>query len=216
MNISAKFQLYPYYGFWDDFWTFFSTNLAFWLPWQPIKLSGMDKTDMFDGGLLKEHFCETLSKYLQWHSNKCQFSFSHYKSMATISCHRNQVLIWMRQKMPLFVPPKMLYVKFVKNRLNGFKGDVVWKCWWTDERMPGYTISSHMTLRLRWANNVYWTKQITSNKFFLKYLQNYFAFIYCNIILLLVRHHTSKCKKKCFPLSSVFTNLSLSDRKQHK
>ena len=54
----------------------------------------------------------------------------------------------------------MLYVKFGKNRPHGFRGDVVWK-WWTDDgrwrtdgrRMPAYTISSAMSLRLRWANN---------------------------------------------------------------
>ena len=49
----------------------------------------------------------------------------------------------------------MLYVTYGKNRLHGFRGEVVWKCWRTDDRrrMPAYTISSPMSLRLRWANN---------------------------------------------------------------
>ena len=50
----------------------------------------------------------------------------------------------------------MLYVKYGKNQLHGFR-DVFWKCWrrtTTDgRRMPAYTISSHMSLWLRWANN---------------------------------------------------------------
>ena len=48
----------------------------------------------------------------------------------------------------------MLYVKFGKNRPHSFRGDVVWKCWPTTtdgRRMPAYTISSPMSLRLRWA-----------------------------------------------------------------
>ena len=52
----------------------------------------------------------------------------------------------------------MLYVKYGKNWLHGFKGDVVWKSWHrTDDegqQMPTYTISSPMCLRLRWAKNV--------------------------------------------------------------
>ena len=62
MNISAKFQLHPPYGFWgDDFWIFFS-NSSFWLPWQPIKFRGLDKIHMFGRGLLKEHLCKTFVK----------------------------------------------------------------------------------------------------------------------------------------------------------
>ena len=47
----------------------------------------------------------------------------------------------------------MLYVKFGKNGLHGFRGDVVWKFWRTDgRRTPAYTISSPMSLWFRWAN----------------------------------------------------------------
>ena len=46
MNISTKFQLHPSYG----------ANLAFPLPWQLIKFSGLDKIHMVGRGLLKEHF----------------------------------------------------------------------------------------------------------------------------------------------------------------
>ena len=47
----------------------------------------------------------------------------------------------------------MLYVKYGENRLNGFRGDVIWKCWRRGWQMPAYTISSPMSLWLRWAKN---------------------------------------------------------------
>ena len=63
MNISAKFQLHPPYGFWgDEFLNIFFANLAFRLPWQPIKFSSLDKIHMFGRELLKEHFCKTFVK----------------------------------------------------------------------------------------------------------------------------------------------------------
>ena len=37
-------------------------NLAFPLPWQPIEFRGLDKIDMFDRGLLKEHFYKPFVK----------------------------------------------------------------------------------------------------------------------------------------------------------
>ena len=64
MNIYAKFQLHPPYGFWEeDFWIFFFfEKLAFRLPWQPIKISDFDKIHMVGRGLLQEHFCKTYVK----------------------------------------------------------------------------------------------------------------------------------------------------------
>ena len=60
-----------------------------------------------------------------------------------------------------FCKKKMLYVKYGNNRLHGFRRDVVWKNWQTDGRrtdngcLPNntYTVSSPMSLRLRWAKN---------------------------------------------------------------
>ena len=42
MNMYAKFQLHPPYGFWGED-IFFFENLPFMLPWQPIKFSDLDK-----------------------------------------------------------------------------------------------------------------------------------------------------------------------------
>ena len=63
MNIYAKFQLHPPYGFSEeDFLIFFFENLAFRLPWQPIKISDIDEFHMVGRGLLQEHFCKTFVK----------------------------------------------------------------------------------------------------------------------------------------------------------
>ena len=47
------------------FLNIFFENLAFPLPWQPIKISDLDKIHMVGRGLLQKHFCKTFSKYLQ-------------------------------------------------------------------------------------------------------------------------------------------------------
>ena len=69
---------------------FFFENLAFRLPWQPVKINDFDKIHMAGRGLIQEHFCKIVSKYQQQHVNKCQLYLSHYKSMETLSCHSNE------------------------------------------------------------------------------------------------------------------------------
>ena len=85
MNIFAKFQLYPPYGFWgEDFSIFF----------RKFSLSNI--------------FVKLLSTYLQWVSNQCHFFFfifPHYKSMATVSQHSNQSFYPIKIKTPLSVSP---------------------------------------------------------------------------------------------------------------
>ena len=78
MNISAKFQLYPPYSFWGVDFLFFSTNLAFLLPWQPIKLRGLDKKYMFGRGPLNKNFRQSICNEKAINSN---FHFTHYMSM---------------------------------------------------------------------------------------------------------------------------------------
>ena len=56
MNIYAKFQL-P-----ESFEFFVVENLAFRLPWQPIKISDLDKIHTVGRGLLQKHFCKTVFK----------------------------------------------------------------------------------------------------------------------------------------------------------
>ena len=57
MNMYAKFQLHPPYGFWEEeICEYFFENLPLMLPWQPIKVSDLDKIHMNHRGLLKETF----------------------------------------------------------------------------------------------------------------------------------------------------------------
>ena len=63
MNMYAKFQLHPPYGFREeDFWMFSLENLAFQLPWQPIKISDLDKIHVVGRGLLQKHFSKIFVK----------------------------------------------------------------------------------------------------------------------------------------------------------
>ena len=159
MNRYAKFQLHPPYDFWgEDFWIFFE-NLPFMLPWQPIQFSDLDKIHMNHRGLLKKHFCKKKQNICSETAKIANFHFSYYKSMETITCHSNQSSYPIGTKNNIIRSPclQMLCVKYGKNPLHGFRGDVVWKCWQrttTDGRqMPPYTISSPMSLWFRWAKN---------------------------------------------------------------
>ena len=60
-------------------------NLAFRLPWQPIKFTSLDKIDRVSRGLLQEHrnSVKLLSKYLRKiaMNDKFHFHISHCKLM---------------------------------------------------------------------------------------------------------------------------------------
>ena len=72
-------------------WSPHLANLAFLLPWQPIKFSSFDKIHIFVTWLLQEHFCEMFWQNICSEiAIKANFNFSNYKSMETISCNRNQ------------------------------------------------------------------------------------------------------------------------------
>ena len=60
------------------------------LPRQPIKLSDLDKSRMKRRGLLNKHFCKKIQISPMRQKKLSISSFSHYKSMGTISCHSNQ------------------------------------------------------------------------------------------------------------------------------
>ena len=65
MNIYAKFQLHPPYGFWEeDFFFFFFFFFFFCRKFSlsPIKISDSDETHIVIRGLLQEHFCKTFVK----------------------------------------------------------------------------------------------------------------------------------------------------------
>ena len=68
----------------------FFKNLPFMSHLQPIKLGDLDKSRMKRRGLLNKHFCKKNPNIPNETEKIVNFLFSHYKSMGTISCHRNQ------------------------------------------------------------------------------------------------------------------------------
>ena len=70
---------------------FFFKNLAFQLPWQPIKINNLDKIHMVGKGLLQKHFCKTFFQNICSDTEiNANFHFSHCKSTETISCYSNE------------------------------------------------------------------------------------------------------------------------------
>ena len=105
---------------------FFFENLAFRFPWQPIKISDLDKIHMVGRGLLQKHFCKTFCKYFQ---NICSnteinanFHFSHYKSMEILSCHSNESTWATTIKNIVYVEANVMnmYAKFHLHPSYGF------------------------------------------------------------------------------------------------
>ena len=141
MNISTKFQLYPPYGSEEMiFVQFFFANLKFWLPWQPIKFSGFDKIHMVGRGLLNEHSVNVCQNTCCEIAINANFHFSHYKSMANISCHsyaKNTIIrspaywwfMWNLVRISVMASGEMSFENVDRRRI--------------------YTISSPMRLRFR-------------------------------------------------------------------
>ena len=130
MNMYAKFQLHAPYDFWgEDFWIRFRKFTIYFA--MVTKFSDLDKIHMNRRGLLKKHFCKKSLNICSETAKIANFHFSHYKSMEAISCHSNQSSNPIGTKNNIIRSPylKMLRVKYGKNRLHGFRGDIVWKCW---------------------------------------------------------------------------------------
>ena len=79
MNMYAKFQLHPPYGFWGEDFLIFPENLPFMLTWQPIKFSDLDKIHTNRRGQLKKHFYKKKNLNICSETAKiANFPFSHY------------------------------------------------------------------------------------------------------------------------------------------
>ena len=102
---------------------FFFENLAFQLPWPPIKISDLDKIHMVGKGLLQKHFCKTFFKNICSNTEiNANFHFSHYKSMETLSCHSNESTWAMTIKNIIYVGANVMnmYAKFQLHPPYGF------------------------------------------------------------------------------------------------
>ena len=149
-NNSAKFQLYPPNSFWGVYFLIYFRKFTLFVDMVTNQILRFWTKFVWIVEDYSRNISVKMSKYLQWDSSKCQFSFfPHYKSMATTSCHSNQ------RSYPTGTKKKQQYYSFPlptdaickiwrESASYGFRGDVVWKCWrWTDGwEMPAYTISS--------------------------------------------------------------------------
>ena len=143
MNMYAKFQLHPPYNFWgEDFWIFFR-KFTLYVAMATNQIQRFGQNSYECRGLLKKHFCK--KKNLNICSETAKIPNSIFPT----------VHIRLEQKTQLFVPP--IYMWNMERIGFILLGEVVWKCWrWmTDGRqMPANTISSPMSLWLRWAKNL--------------------------------------------------------------
>ena len=141
----------------------FYENWPFLPPRQPIKYTDLDKSYMKHRGLLNKYFCKKISKYLHWDRKKCNFQLFPLKSMGTISCHSNRSSYRTGIKNITFRSPtyrcymcNMERIRLTASEEMSFENVDGWTTddRWTDGRwMPVYTISSPVSLRLRWAKN---------------------------------------------------------------
>ena len=97
-------------------------NLAFRLPWPPIKISDLDKIHMVGRGLLQKHFSKTFVKISAVTKINANFLFSHYKYMETLSCHSNKSTWAMTIKNIIYVEADVIniYAKFQLHPPYGF------------------------------------------------------------------------------------------------
>ena len=122
MNIYAKFSFIPLMASEKKIFEYFFQNLAFWLPWQPIKISHFDKIHMVGRGLLQEHFCKSFVKISAVTEINANYHFSHYKSMETLSCHSNKSIWATTMKNTIYVETNVMnmYAEFQIHPLYGF------------------------------------------------------------------------------------------------
>ena len=98
----------------EKIFEYFFENLVFRLPWQPIKISDLDKIHMVCRGLLQKHFCKTFFQNICSNTEmNTNFHFSHYKSMESLSCHSNESTWAMTIKNIIYVEAKAKKKKVV-------------------------------------------------------------------------------------------------------
>ena len=84
MNIYAKFQLHPPYGFWEeDFWIFFSEIYPFGCHGNQSKSVIWTKFIQLVEDYSRHISVISFSTYLRNTEMNANFHFSHYKSMET-------------------------------------------------------------------------------------------------------------------------------------
>ena len=95
------------------------------MPWQPIKISDLDKIHVAGRGLLQKHFCKTFFKISAVTEINANFHFSHYKSTGTLSCHTNESTWATTMKNIIYVEANVMnmYANFKFHPLHSFRGE---------------------------------------------------------------------------------------------
>ena len=114
-TFQQSFNFIPLMASEEMIFEYLFANLAFRLPWQPIKFSDLNKVHMFGRGLLKEHFCKTFVKIstvteLSNWNKKHKFSFPH--PIDAICEIWMLAMIWCHLTLPLFVKKLCIKVCF--------------------------------------------------------------------------------------------------------
>ena len=103
--------------------------------------------------LLNKHFCKNKIQISQTRQQKqAIFTFLHYKSMGSISCHSNQSSYPIKIKNTNFRSPYpwMLHIKFGFDWPSGFREEDLWKCERTHARTHARRLDYH-TISSPWA-----------------------------------------------------------------
>ena len=98
-NISVKSQPYVPYGFWGNILPFFCILVAM----ATIKIRTGQQNNLPGRGPFKEHFYKFCQNICDGLTINAIFLFSHYKSVATLSCHTNQSFWAIAMKNTTFV-----------------------------------------------------------------------------------------------------------------
>ena len=156
----------------EKIFEYFFKNLSFMLPWQPIKLSNLDKIHMNRRGLLKKHFCKKNLNIYSETAKTANFHFSGYKSTETVRCHSNQSSYPIgTKKTILFIPStyrcyvwNMARISFMASEEMSFENVDDVRTMMDGQQMPAYTISSPMSLQLRWAKYMKMSKNCSNHR----------------------------------------------------
>ena len=77
----------------EKIFEYFFENLAFQLPWQPIKFSDLDKIPIVGRRLLQKYFCKTFFKISAVTQTWMPISTFPIISIWKLSCHSNQSFV---------------------------------------------------------------------------------------------------------------------------
>ena len=124
MNITAKFQLHPPYGFWGDDFVYFLRKFSLSVAMATNQIQRFGQNYVFGRGLLDKHLWFFWPKYLQRDSNKCQFSFLPLQINGNFKLPSQRKHMSNGNKNIIFIEANVMNIsaKFQLHLPNGFWG----------------------------------------------------------------------------------------------